>query len=106
MTMLPQRLKGTAGRRLQGPMSREEFLQRLEAAYEVPTSFAVRSLSKRASNSLSHLDSGWIVAQPNRRSVLLYDSVQSVEKYLTLAGLESSWCCGKHAGDQYWILKL
>lgn len=104
--MLPQRLKSAAGRRLKGPMSKEEFLQRLETAYEVSTLFAERALSKRASNSLSHRDSGWIVAQPKDNSVVLYDSVQSVEKYCRLPGLESSWCCGKHAGTEYWILSL
>ena len=88
---------------LLGPMSNLEFLKHLENSYEVTTKFVERAKSPRDSNPLSYTGSGWIIATPGEFGILLYDSVQSPEKYIASMNLTTAWICGRHDGANYWL---
>lgn len=95
--------QNTTAADLKGPLTESQFLQALENSYETSVSFAYRAQSSRASNSLSYLGSGYIVAQANEFGVLLYDSVQNPEAYMSrLPG--RCWLAGRHQIDQYYLV--
>lgn len=91
-----------SGADLQGPVTESEFLQALEQSYETGVWFANRTKSTRASNHLSYLAYGWIVAQVTESGVALYDSVQKPEVYMDRIG-GRCWVAGRHERDQYWF---
>ena len=80
-----------------------QFLQELEKSYETSVKFANRDLSNRASNQLSYLGKGWIIAQAQDDGwVQLYDSVQNPTAYMSrLPG--HCWVAGRHEIDRYWM---
>jgi hypothetical protein len=97
--------KTIAAADLHGPMTKDEFLERLENSYETPVHFTERHKSIRPSNPLSYLESGWIVATPGPLSVLLYDSVQNPAAYVSSMNLTTAWICGRHVGQTYYFRK-
>ena len=95
-----------SGADLQGPLTESEFIQSLERSYETRVEFANRAKSNRASNHLSYLGRGYVIAQVTELGwILLYDSVQNPEAYMArLPG--RCWVAGRHQIDQYWVQKV
>ena len=102
MTQKPSYHTTPSGADLQGPVTESEFLQALKKSYESRVWFTNRAKSIHASNNLSNLTQGWIIAQATESGVALYDSVQKPEAYMDRIGGQC-WVAGRHQNGQYWF---
>lgn len=67
---------------LSGPMSREEFLQNLQAKMDAEMRFIERNKSKNPVHPYSYIGEGYIIMQLTDAGLALYDSVRNPDAYM------------------------
>jgi len=88
---------------LNGPMSRQEFLQKLETKMNAGMHFVERTKSKNPVHPYSYMGEGYIIMQLTDNGLVLYDSVRNPEAYMNATD-DWGYVVGRHSKEGEFFL--